>query len=274
MQAVRNSDDRFRSLSRELQLTSDPIVAGRLLFESVRLGRWIDGTYRVGTFRFLAYLGWNEASGLLEGQLKLKTRGPMALAEMVDLTVLSASAAASCMAVRHLLPFLNAQHGLSIYERAIASQVSYKAGESKEELEARWRSESEAHYFAKELTGSPLPCDDRRLSWREVYDGVSASSAAVHCAKSAWSELLCAPQARPDYRAGHYVTVIVDATHALAWERMHAYEGRRPPIARRQPGAHGSGRVAPSIRCMNAAKKALREAMLAPALVAAATLVC
>jgi hypothetical protein len=66
------SDSEIRDLSRQLASTSDPAIARKLLFTAVRQDRWLihrgdwnENTHKIGTLRFLAYLGWKEALVLL-----------------------------------------------------------------------------------------------------------------------------------------------------------------------------------------------------------------
>lgn len=312
---LRNADDRLRALVRELAATSDPSVAHRLLVEAIRTGRWLTtreaggdwnvNTHRIGTLRFLAYLGWKDALDLLkslplqhtwpfDASIPARSFGfdPTAFSELgpknadtIAPTVLSAAAGAACMAVRHLMPkTFDDQQALTLYGDAMLALRCF-SGSSREESEASWESLEETRLrlwrFIAANSGVPS-----RLSSQDRSPMLFAKTYAA----DAWRMFLGAPARHPSDQSDAHAEAIFDATQALAWEcepdidmnarpdygspEWHALAEShwlRAMRLRRSWSDEYGART--SVRCMRVAKKKIRQDMLPPALVAAGTLV-
>lgn len=300
-------DERLREIRRRVEATSSPNDAKLYLVEAVRSGRWLvtrdryhDSVQRrLGTLRFLGYLGWREAIDLLralpwEGEVTpsaFSILGPD-VAGQIEPVVLEAAAAASCMAASHLLPpELDTQEALRVYGERI-------------EAERRWR---ERYREA----GVPLGADEEGSKLYEAWQRLSSRCFSMSVmfrsergmprmlerstgwfasteAREAWAELLTA--VHETNRPERCAEVIFRATYALAWEfEPDVPEDQRPAVFsaewREIPESHwlraprfrrsATDRYGarPSSGPVRAATRRIKRAALGPALVAACTLV-
>lgn len=309
-------DERLRELGRRLAATSNAEDAKRYLIEAVRTGRWLDTSRerfsdveverRLGTLRFLGYLGWRDAIDLLralpwEGvatPTALSALGPQ-IAATVSTPVLSAAAAAACMAVSHLVPAseLNAQEAITVFgdlveaiedlveAKRLLENHPWRGGEAEED--SVWRSlyENERRAAANAWRMATSIRPERGI---EGYRVRTTRDFAVRMAREGWADLLTAPDAHQINRPKAYAGVIFLATYALAWEH-ETHDGERPEWGsqewralpethwlraqrmRRDASDHYGAR--PSTRATRIANQIAKKAMLGPALVAAATLV-
>lgn len=312
-------DARYRELERRFAATGSPDDAGRLLYEAARAGRWLRSrehggtpwvinTHRIGTLRFLAYLGWKHALEILEslpldqtghggtfyahGGLISATAfseiGPD-VAKSIAPTVLSAATGAACMIVTQLLPeTFDVPRAFAAYETAILAWRTYITGARAHRDDV----DNELHrrrvlalYEDEQRAMNALSNHARLLGGTDSQS--MPSERALHAARRAWSDFLLAPRCHESDRAKHDATAIFHATYALAWEceqptsvpPYYSDEWRALPEthwarAQRARGGWGDRYGArPSVKCARVAKGKIRQAMLGPALVAAATLV-
>lgn len=316
-------DARYRDLERRFAATGSPEDAGRLLYEAARAGRWlrsrdhgktpwVDNTHRIGTLRFLAYLGWKHAVEILESLPLDQTShggafyahgglisanafseiGPD-VAKSIAPTVLSASTGAACVVVAHLLSeTFDVDAALKAYEKAILAWRAYITGARahKEPGEADrepYRRLVLALYEDEQRAMNALSNHERLLGHHGTDNRSTPPERARTAARRAWSDFLLAPRCHESDRAKHDATAIFNATYALAWEcepwteapAYYSDEWRALPAfhwarAERARSKWGDNYGArTSVGCMRVAKGKIKKAMLGPALVAAATLV-
>jgi len=248
------ADERRRELILRLARTSDPVVADQVLAGEVRAGRWLtsradggdwdDNTHRLGTLRFLGYLGWPPAIDLLtslpleetgsyKAAIPVRDRVPPTayseigpdVAKAIAPTVLAAAAASACMAVVHLLPSgTNVAEALDLYAETIRAWRAFREEACIQDVPGRGhRSEpcvllyEEAQRARNRLSGLDTKFRPRGQSNNEP-DVRSPKANAVYSALTAWTEFLGAPCRHESDQAGEYASAIFWATHALAWE--------------------------------------------------------
>lgn len=312
------SDERWRELVRRVAVSSDPTAAGALLVEAVRTGRWLtsreaggdwnDNSHRIGTLRFLAYLGWVGAEDLL-ASLPLEHTGvhdafypirerrvhatPFGeigpdVAKMIAPTVLAAASGAACMAVSHLLPpTFDVQGALTAYGNMVKAWSDYLAEVRRPGAPPSSRVRSELHEAEQAALRDVTRVEVSVRPGLDQRDAREPSKRAAYSAREAWANFLGAPRRADSDRAEQYAEAIFWATYAVAWEcepetalptfysaEWHALADShwaKAHRARQNWGDKYGARA--SVGCMRSAKAKLRDAMRGPALVAAATLV-
>lgn len=316
-------DARYRELERRFAATGSPEDAGRLLYEAARAGRWLQSadhgempwvvnTHRIGTLRFLAYMGWKHAVEILES-LPLDQTGHGGafyahgglvsanafseigpdVAKSIAPTVLSAATGAACMIVTQLLlETFDVPRAFAAYEAAILAWRTYitgaRAPKDPDDVNGeRHRRRVLTLYEAEQRAMNALSNHERRLGPHGTDNQSAPPERARSAARRAWADFLLAPRCHESDRAKHDAAAIFNATYALAWEcephtpapPHYSDEWRTLPElhwARAQRARSGwSDRYGarPSVKCVRVAKAQIKKAMLGPALVAAATLV-
>lgn len=257
------SDTRWRELVRQVATTGDPSAAGSLLVEAVRTGRWLtsradggdwnDNSHRIGTLRFLAYLGWGGAEDLL-ASLPLEHAGLWSIdpktgervdafypirehrayatpfgeigpdvAKMIAPTVLAAASGAACMTVRHLMPAtFDAQEALTVYGNMVKAWREYITEVRRPGSPPSSRVRAELHEAEQAAMREALRVE---VSVRPGFDTQrdmqerEPAKRAIYSAREAWAHFLGAPRRHESDQAEQYAEVLFWATYALAWER-------------------------------------------------------